>query len=544
MDNAFDIPDSTDWLNTPLKDFSTLENALHCEICKEFYDTPMITSCSHTFCSKCIRTALSTDGRCPSCRAQDQASKIRNNLALQEVVARFLAARPSALEVARKEQQRESEEVGSGRNKRNGKRKRTVLDSDDIAQLQEDGRTTRSKSRRIAASQTSQQESIEAIDSETDSDFSPSQVQPPEPDDGRVECPLGCGKRMKIEAVEPHLDKCEDEKQQVSRAKSHTPISISSRPPSTQPSRSFDRISELNYSLLTESKLRAKLSTSNIPNWGPKQLMIKRHTEWVNLWNANCDSQHPRSEKELLRELEQWERTQGGRAPVQNGVSSTVMRKDFDGEAWTRKNRGEFGRLIEEARRRKSGSAPEPDKPKDDASQMKDESDQVKNTPSDDVAMDDSNGHTDENGNLLQAAAEASAPPPEDPSHPYENNTQALTSIRAKVQAANAGEHIEPIYNSDFGPPPPDHVQPRAGTENPALMAKNHFGRSNSNDRANSNGLGLDMRARCDVPAHLPAHLPASPPVKRVPMFAVPQQPFSDVDGAGGGGGGGGGGGH
>ena len=77
MDPAYHVPDSTDWLNTPLKDFADLENALHCQICKEFYDTPMITSCSHTFCSKCIRTSLSTDGKCPACRTADQASKLR-----------------------------------------------------------------------------------------------------------------------------------------------------------------------------------------------------------------------------------------------------------------------------------------------------------------------------------------------------------------------------------------------------------------------------------------------------------------------------------
>ena len=96
MDPAFDIPDPSDWLQTPLKDFSSLENALHCDICKEFYDTPMITSCCHTFCSKCIRTCLSANGKCPSCQTADQASKLRNNWILQTVVDQFLAARPAA----------------------------------------------------------------------------------------------------------------------------------------------------------------------------------------------------------------------------------------------------------------------------------------------------------------------------------------------------------------------------------------------------------------------------------------------------------------
>lgn len=515
MDGAFDIPDSTDWLNTPLKDFSTLENALHCEICKEFYDTPMITSCSHTFCSKCIRTALSTDGRCPACRAQDQASKLRNNYVLQEIVARFLVARPSALEVARRE--RESEEAESGKRKKFGKRKRTVLDSDDIAQSQEDGRTTRSKSRRIAASQTSEPETIEVVDSEGDSDFTPEK----EPNDGLVECPLGCGKRMKIEAVDPHLDKCEEEQKQASRSKSRTPVNMfgSSRPPSTQNTRPQERISELNYSLLNDTKLRNKLNALGIPNWGPKQLMIKRHTEWVNLWNANCDSQNPRSERELLRDLDQWERTQGGRAPNPSGLSSSVMRKDFDSTAWTNKNRDDFSRLIAEAKRKKHNPAIEPERPKPD------EVDEVQ--PKGEV-----NGGTDGSSSLHPATSQTFPAPPEDldPAKPYENNAEAISSIREKVEAANAGQPIEPVMNAGFESHSldgtddetfSDRSKPLPSTDNPALLEKSHFGLSN--------GTSWNTRTSEDPRCELPS------PIKRVPMFTVPQQPFSGLDGAGGG---------
>ena len=535
MDNAFDIPDSTDWLDTPLKDFSTLENALHCEICKEFYDTPMITSCSHTFCSKCIRTALSTDGRCPSCRAQDQASKLRNNYALQEVVARFLAARPAALAVARRE--RESEEVELSRRKRVGKRKRTVLDSDDIAQSQEDGRTTRSKSRRLAASQTSEPETIEVVDSEGDSDFSPSA----EPTDGLVECPLGCGKRMKIETVDPHLDKCEDEQNQASRAKSRTPINTtifgsSKPPPTTQPTRPQDRIAELNYSLLTDTKLRGKLQSLGIPNWGSKQLMIKRHTEWVNLWNANCDSRHPRSERELLRELDVWERTQGGRAPNSTGLASTVMRKDFDGKAWTTRNREEFGRLVEEARRRSNAAlASEPEKPDIQPERPKFE---LEGSKVFEVNGEREKSQETENGFVPPPSTQPTSSPlfeGVDPLRPYENNPEAIASIREKVAAANAGQHVEPVMNAGFASSTLDGTaevnkinsrtsypsQPLPGGENPALLENSHFGLSN--------GTGVEIRTeqglRCDV----------SPRPVKVPMFTVPQQPFSDVDGAEGG---------
>ncbi|KAK0356126.1 E3 ubiquitin-protein ligase rad18 [Friedmanniomyces endolithicus] len=361
MNSAQDVPDSTDWLHTPLGDFAQLETALHCQICKEFYDTPMITSCSHTFCSRCIRTSLSADGRCPACRTADQASKLRKNSALQEVVATFISARPAAIRVARREVEQVTQKG------RSGKRKRAVLDSADFEQAQGEGRTTRSKSRRTAASQTSTVDTIEVEDSDEGADGTYEDVIESVPDDGLLDCPLGCGKRMKMELVEPHLDRCEDEKQSEKRANSRAQGNgnlprVASR--QTGPSR--ERLAELNYSLLKELPMRKKLEEIGIPGWGSKQLMIKRHTEWVNLWNADCDSDHPRLKRELLQDLETWERTQGGRAPSTHGLSNGVMRKDFDGVGWASKHGDEYSRLIADARRRKGNPAMVSSSPKDE----------------------------------------------------------------------------------------------------------------------------------------------------------------------------------
>jgi E3 ubiquitin-protein ligase RAD18 len=101
-DEAFEVSDSTDWLETPLRSLAPVESALRCQVCKDFYNTPMITSCSHTFCSICIRRCLSNDGRCPACRTQDQELKLRFNGAMEELVEAFKAARPEVLEHARK----------------------------------------------------------------------------------------------------------------------------------------------------------------------------------------------------------------------------------------------------------------------------------------------------------------------------------------------------------------------------------------------------------------------------------------------------------
>lgn len=100
-DEAYEVSDSTDWLDTPFPSLAHVESALRCQVCKDFYTTPMITSCSHTFCSLCIRKCLSNDGKCPTCRREDQALKLRSNFVVEELVEAFKMGRPMIMEYTR-----------------------------------------------------------------------------------------------------------------------------------------------------------------------------------------------------------------------------------------------------------------------------------------------------------------------------------------------------------------------------------------------------------------------------------------------------------
>ena len=97
MERLSDVTDSSDWLTTPVAPLSTVESALRCQVCKDFFNTPMITSCSHTFCSLCIRRCLNNDGKCPTCRAADQVGKLRKNGIVEEITTSFAKARPSVI---------------------------------------------------------------------------------------------------------------------------------------------------------------------------------------------------------------------------------------------------------------------------------------------------------------------------------------------------------------------------------------------------------------------------------------------------------------
>jgi E3 ubiquitin-protein ligase RAD18 len=149
-------------------------------------------------------------------------------------------------------------------------------------------------------------------------------------------------------------------------------VDVSSTPPAvkttsiayTQPSamKQKERLPTLAYSMLTDQALRKKLKELGISNQGPKLLMQKRHTEWVNLWNANCDSRNPRSKRDLLNELEIWDRTQG-RQIANNVGPNGVMAKDFDSDAYVKNNKNDFDDLIRKAREKANAKKLETEKP-------------------------------------------------------------------------------------------------------------------------------------------------------------------------------------
>ncbi|GAD91820.1 postreplication repair E3 ubiquitin-protein ligase rad18 [Paecilomyces variotii No. 5] len=346
MDKSFDIPDSTDWLDTPLTLVAPLESALRCQVCKDFFDNPVITSCSHTFCSLCIRRCLSTEGKCPACRSSDQELKLRRNWAVQELVDSFKNARPGILELARNASAARTAEDNESERPIAKKRKLEQPEQDEAVpqdDAQSQGRQTRSRSRRTESQPPTA--AVEVIEDSGDEEFVP--------DDGLVACPI-CNRRMKNEAVFPHLDKCTGPQE----VRKPTP-SLGSLQPLNQVLRDNssvkrpERLPHLNYSILKEGVLRKKLRDMGIPDWGPKPLLQKRHTEWMNLWNSNCDSKLPKSKRELLRELDIWERTQGGQAPASSAAgTNSIMRKDFDAAAWSSNHDDDFKRLIANARKR------------------------------------------------------------------------------------------------------------------------------------------------------------------------------------------------
>jgi E3 ubiquitin-protein ligase RAD18 len=211
--------------------------------------------------------------------------------------------------------------------------------------------------------------------------------------------------------------------------------------------------------MMNQKALQKKLQELGIPTNGRKELLIRRHTEWMHLWNANCDALDNRKPKaQLLKELDVWERTQGGNAST---AEPKIMRKDYDGQAHANAHKNQFDDLIAIAKMKREAAKQEKEANKD----------------------------SEKDGEDVQVEEPASRPI--DASHAYDGNETALASIREKVEQANRVE-------TKLTPPPTTVLSDR------------------------------QLRSASQEFQGMPN--PFGAPSRRVPMFALPEDPIVDVE--------------
>ncbi|POS80695.1 postreplication repair E3 ubiquitin-protein ligase rad-18 [Diaporthe helianthi] len=348
-DDAFDVSDPTDWLGTPLASLMPVEQALRCHVCKDFYNSPMTTSCCHTFCSLCIRRSLASDGKCPLCRATDQESRLRGNWAIREAVESFIKGRDTILSVTRQPQP-SAQTSSTDATAQTPKRKAGGSEQDAGHILKRTRMSTRLSSARSA-------DTTSAMIREEPGKPEVEEIEADEyiPNDGLVACPI-CSWRMKPEKVDRHLDTdCPGEpRPQLGQSKPKNLGFPSTRPAGNITTKPQERLSPLNYSMVKDTALRKRFQEIGISSWGSRHLLEKRHREWITIWNANCDSARPKSKSELLRDLDIWERTQGGSAPSNShsaNLGAQIKDKEFDGQGWASKHSNSFKDLIADARK-------------------------------------------------------------------------------------------------------------------------------------------------------------------------------------------------
>lgn len=548
--------DPSDWNGTPLDPLSTIDSLLRCQVCKEYLQSAVITSCAHTFCSLCIRRCLTADGKCPVCRTTEQETRLRRNVLVQEICDKFVEARPKLLEVSHVLAEDTAKlSQNTRQSQRLGKRRRGDEDEAQAASNAPANPRRSLRNRNNQLSQASQDEDGAPQKPVNGSGYEPSddneslqsaheqytlkqqQQREEHHNDGLVPCPM-CFKRMKEDQVFYHLDTCgsKDNEQDQNKDKTRT------NGQKAQPSKTLslqeapNRLPSLTYGILKDRQLQSRIASLGIPATGSRDLLIRRHKEWLNLWNANCDSSHPKSKQELLRQLASWEKTLGGGAHNGTGFKSAkdsgkqIMDKDFNGQAWATNNRDSFDDLISRARASRSKGTPSTN-----ASTMAETSD-PKPENGRRLQQDKESVEIEVQG-LLQALYRVDSTPvssssPATRNSPGEQSDTSPGHKRTKRLPESSQVYVGPLFDSGnpFLSRSPSTASPTTAEHDKSITPSNPLQRVVQEVepgpvqmfRRSSLTIGSDSSRQNnkDMP-------------RKVPMFEVPNQPIADADFAG-----------
>nr|XP_022299381.1 glutamic acid-rich protein-like [Crassostrea virginica] len=360
-------------LNSPkewsYREMKEIDSLLRCPICFDFMHTAMlIPECSHTFCSFCIRQHLSHTNQCPVCNHGACENNLRNNRLVDDLILQFKSIRSLLLE-ATKKQSYGKEDSSQQMNKTVlqetkptndfpvlKKRKLPAINDDVIDLISEDGEekedpgslgnkendlgvdleilTPRAKSSalvserdRESATPTNQRSSLQGM-------FSPSPKQ-------MVPCPV-CRISLRESAMNDHLDVCLAGSEKKSALRKHTP----KRKP----------MAKLVYNLMSERDIKKKLKELGLSTAGDKKTLIRRHHDFVMLYNSECDSFKPRSVPEIVKEVEKMEEirlknmTDKNRLVIEKNSSPATIEKAQ--KIYMKKHKSHFSNLIAETKKR------------------------------------------------------------------------------------------------------------------------------------------------------------------------------------------------
>ncbi|NXD22393.1 RAD18 ligase, partial [Spelaeornis formosus] len=339
-----------------------VDDLLRCGICFDYFSIAMIIpQCSHSYCSLCIRKSLSYKTQCPTCCVTVSESDLKNNRILDDLVKNFNSARQRLLQLALDappvpppqarshgspvSEPDPKEEPGIGSFFRKDK-VCTSTKADGLAWTglksfkTEEHPDLHSTSAAVGGKDNSM--GSHEIPGCTESHEKPSTsvVKGVK----KVECPV-CEVAILEQYINKHLDSCltRGEKMDSLRSSAHK----------------RKLMSKVVYNLLSDRDLRKKLKEHGLSASGTRQQLIKRHQEFVHMYNAQCDSLNPKSVAELVKELEKNEKTRVQlecNKPCENNLTFTKDQTEEEIDEihteYRNKHRSEFKFLVDQVNKR------------------------------------------------------------------------------------------------------------------------------------------------------------------------------------------------
>lgn len=250
-----------------------------CPICYDFYHAPvMFSKCGHTFCSLCVRQALLFKDECPSCRIEARTNDL---VPIRLVEGMSALCQRTFARVFGVDTEDTALPTGEGREQEKleppkGKRQRRVGSSSDGGS------------------------SISNLDNNGDGDHDSNE---------QLECPV-CKIKVRAVNMKKHESVCpgkEEGRAELSRLAENN--SSNNRSGSRDRAKfggdeyPKKRIPLLACSILSDKTLRKKCDEYNLPSKGSRVLRERRLKEYINRYNAECDSDNPKTVQEIVNDV-------------------------------------------------------------------------------------------------------------------------------------------------------------------------------------------------------------------------------------------------
>ncbi|XP_041281810.1 E3 ubiquitin-protein ligase RAD18 [Onychostruthus taczanowskii] len=352
---------------TPLS-LQAVDDLLRCGICFDYFSIAVIIpQCSHSYCSLCIRKSLSYKTQCPTCCVAVSESDLKNNRILDDLVKSFNSARQQLLQLVLEAPPVPSPPAHSQRPAESHCSPVSLPESKEVpgtdSSLRKDKVCPSTRAGGLAwtgqkSFKTEERHDLHGTSAEAGGQHSqgrsqeiPGSTQSHEKPstsvlkgDRKVECPV-CEVAILEQYINKHLDSCltRGEKKDSLRSSDHK----------------RKLMSKVVYNLLSDRDLRKKLKEHGLSTSGTRQQLIKRHQEFVHMYNAQCDSLNPKSVAEVVKELEKNEKIRVQLECNKPGENSLTFTKDQTEEEideihaeYRNKHRSEFKFLVDQVNKR------------------------------------------------------------------------------------------------------------------------------------------------------------------------------------------------
>jgi len=299
-----------------------LEHVLCCPICHEYMQTPVLSiTCSHNFCSLCIRKYVTLRNKCPVCSAEVSSGVLRPNRVLEEIILYYKPLK--ALLVERK-----------------------IIDACDEIDQTIPVTTTQVKERDSPPKKKSPFKKFSPLKRP----LKLSQITKKQPANSS-ECPI-CLNVYANRFIGSHVEAC----MKISAGAAAVTVLPGTSQQSLPVVSVRKTLPKLVYSIMKDTEIRARLKNLDLSAKGDRTTLINRHKAFTILYNAECDALEPRPVGELMNEMI---RNEAVERQLAIETRTVVQRKEVDLEAIEKKNRQyltdnkeSFRKLVEEIRKR------------------------------------------------------------------------------------------------------------------------------------------------------------------------------------------------